>query len=330
MRSLASSLLAGLVAGAVLSGCGGSRGEGDAAKTSRDSVWSAPKRWWAGMRERDAETKTPAVEVARTAPGVRSNHRDRALDLMQKQRFRKAIHVLDEWLDEQPGHHEARTLKADCHYQLKQIDEAIELYEEVLAAAPGQYPARRGVGFAYLNQGHQQLQQGVPAKAFSAYTKSLRIFRSCAEVLPGDGRAAYGRCFAAEALARFYHDRAVKLRARGDHQGGETMFDKCVGFCTEALDAARRYQVQAPRDVGPRAVSGRILKQMAMLAHEFGQFERAVISLKKSRQAWLSILRDIDPHHRGAQEEADACLILLGRWEAQRKALRGMEGSPAE
>lgn len=294
------------------------------------NVLTAPARWF-DRDDEDGYTEETNVSGRprrpRTEPPPSSDY-ERAVAYMRERKFSRALPHIESALEMAPESARVHSLRGDCLYQLLRFDEAIEAYQKARELDANYYPALRGLGFVYLNLGNQYYNEGEAQKAFDSYSQSLTLLRQAFRILPSDIRAAYGRAWAAEGLARFYYNRALYLKGRNDLQGAETQRDRSNAFCNEALKNAMVYQRSRPAEAQPRALVGRILERQAMLAYEFENPVAAAQHLKNAIAAWRSILEEVDREHQAAQEQVNRLELLLQRWQTQEAAVRDPAEAP--
>ncbi len=293
------------------------------------SAITAPGRWIANRGDTPDQAPAPGEagatdrSVARTAPDLRKTEGSvaEAENLMRQQRHREAAQMLlsvtaDETADPRP-----HALLGDCLYKLRRFEEARDAYGQALAIDAEYFPAVRGFGYVALSQGNRDYNANRAQEAFDNYNESLRRLRLAHRLRPGDDQVVYARAWAAEGVARFFYSRAINLQARGDLQGAETMYDKCMGFCREALDAGGAYQRTHLTDALPRALIGRVRLRMAMLEHEFGRLDAALQHLDEALLAWRGILERVDADNETAHAEVRRLTELRTRWQAEADAV---------
>ncbi|MBN1258115.1 MAG: tetratricopeptide repeat protein [Planctomycetes bacterium] len=304
------------------SGCGTAPME--ASKPSRPKVtWftrSPDERPQSGERN---YIPPEIIKQASVDQSERKNDYQSALELYRQRRFHEALEYAERSIRISPKSFSSYSLKGDCLYELLRFEEASQAYQIAQQLKPTYYPALRGLGFVYLNQGNRNFQQGRSLEASGNYKNSLRYLREAMQQNPKDPRTAYGRAFAAEGMAKFNYDRAVNLRAGGDLQGAETMYDRCMKFSKEALDMVALYQQKYPREVEPKALVGRVSQRMAMLDHEFGRPQQAEVYLQHAIASWQSILTGKHLNNPTAKAKVAQLTALLKKWRDRQQAAEG-------
>lgn len=97
-------------------------------------------------------TNTTAVPVPVEAMSKADELNVRGFELMRKQQYPQATFFLRRALDEDPANLHARNNLATCLKQLGREDEAIKLYEAIIADAPDFLYALNNLAFSYLRQ----------------------------------------------------------------------------------------------------------------------------------------------------------------------------------
>lgn len=227
----------------------------------------------------------------------------------------------------------------DCHYNLLELDAAITSYDRALGINPNDYYALRGEGFAYLHRGHEywrrmqeEVQRGSKdqaastfAQAHDNYKKSLEQLGMCLRRAPNDSEAIYGEAMAAEGASRKLYSNAISYLKLGpeNRERAELFAENCLTVINKGIERARERSRLNPGESGPRALLGGLYLRKAILYHNLGKNDLALIELKNSRDVQQSILDDIDKNNTTAQKGVAECQSYWNQWggdELERQA----------
>ncbi|GEM_PF-3167572 len=265
---------------------------------------SRPAGWLGGSGKSGPKRET------RDPPGLA-----RARELLRAGEKSEALATVDHYLIRHQWDANAHALRGDCLYALGRYTEATDAYEEALDLDSELHAAQRGLGFAALGQNRRAWREGRALDAFHHARRSLDLLGQVVEARPEDALASYGMGLAAEGAAQYYYERALYLRdSRQDLHGAQTMRDRCARMCVQGADDVRVYQDRHPSEAGPRALAARLHMRRALLDHAFDLDDQAVRSLRDALAAWEGLLREADPDHAQARDEAARCRALLKRW----------------
>jgi Cytochrome c biogenesis factor len=248
-----------------------------------------------------------------------------AVRMVKDGRFSEAKSILTTETRNNPGNAAGWRWLGDCHYNLLELDDAVNAYQRALDRDPNDYYALRGQGFAHLHRGHEQwrrMQEEVAmgqkdqaaatfAQAHENYKKSLELLGLCLRRAPNDTEAVYGEAMAAEGASRKLYSNAISYLKLGpeNRERAELFAENCLTVINKGIDRARERSRQSPGESGPRALLGGLYLRKAILYNQLGKQDLALMELKNSRDVQQSILDDIDKNNATAQkgvQEADA------------------------
>ncbi len=254
---------------------------------------------------------------------------ENAVRLVKENRFSEAKNILASETTRNPSNAAAWRWLADCQYNLLELDAAAASYQRALERDPNDYYALRGQGFAHLHRGHEywrQMQEEVAAgqkdaaaqtfaQAHENYKKSLELLGLCLRRAPTDGEAIYGEAMAAEGASRKLYSNAISYLKLGPEQRerAELFAENCLVVINKGVERSRERAKQNPGDAGPRALLGGLYLRKAILYHQLGKNDLALIELRNSRDVQQSILDEIDKNNAAAQKNLRE---VEGYWEA--------------
>jgi tetratricopeptide (TPR) repeat protein len=248
---------------------------------------------------------------------------ENAVRLVKDNRFTEAKGILTSETNRNPGNASAWRWLADCHYNLLELDDAINCYQRALERDPNDFYALRGQGFSYLHRGHEywrQMQEQVAndqkdsaaatfAQAHDNYKKSLELLGLCLRRAPNDGEAVYGEAMAAEGASRKLYSNAISYLKLGPEQRerAELFAENCMTVINKGVERSRERARQNPGDAGPRALLGGLYMRKAILYHQLDRNDAALIELRNARDVQRSILDEIDKNNATAQKNLREC-----------------------
>ncbi len=260
---------------------------------------------------------------------------ENAVRLVKENRFSEAKNLLSSETTRNPSNAAAWRWLADCHYNLLELDDAVDCYQRSLERDPNDYYALRGQGFAYLHRGHEYwrlMQEEVAksskekaaqtfAQAHENYKKSLEMLGLCLRRAPTDGEAVYGEAMAAEGASRKLYSNAISYLKLGPSQRerAELFAENCITVINKGVERAKERAKQNPGDAGPRALLGGLYLRKAILYNQLGKNEQALIELRNSRDVQKSILDEIDKNNTTAKRNLSECESYWEAWGGNRK-----------
>ncbi len=260
---------------------------------------------------------------------------ENAVRLVKENRFSEAKNLLSSETSRNPSNAAAWRWLADCHYNLLELDEAVDCYQRSLERDPNDYYALRGQGFAYLHRGHEYwrlMQEEVSkgskekaaetfANAHDNYKKSLEMLGLCLRRAPTDGEAVYGEAMAAEGASRKLYSNAISYLKLGPSQRerAELFAENCITVINKGIERAKERAKQNPGDAGPRALLGGLYLRKAILYNQLGKNEQALIELRNSRDVQKSILDEIDKNNTTAKRNLSECESYWEAWGGNRR-----------
>ncbi|MCL2000182.1 MAG: tetratricopeptide repeat protein, partial [Planctomycetes bacterium] len=276
------------------------------------------------------QVAVPAATPVSTEAGTGSVQFQNAVQLVKENRFREAKAILTDETSRDPLNASAWRWLGDCHYNLLELDAAIEAYRRALARDPNDYYALRGSGFANLHRGHEhwrrmqdevargQREQGAAtfSQAHENYKTSLELLGLCLRRAPNDGEAIYGEAMAAEGASRKLYSNAVSFLRLGpeNRERAEIFAENCLTVINKGIERATMRSQQNPGDSGPRALLGGLYLRKAILFNHLGKNELALIELKRARDVQQSILDEIDKNNATAQRSIQECDAYWEAW----------------
>ncbi len=272
----------------------------------------------------------PSAAPVATGGPVGSPQFESAVKMVKENRFTEAKSILSRETTENPSNSAAWRWLGDCHYNLLELDDAIRCYQRARELDPNDYYAIRGQGFAYLHKGHElwrsmndevsrgQREQAAAtfAQAHENYKNSLDMLGSCLRRAPNDNEAIYGEAMAAEGASRKLYSNAVSYLklGPGNRERAELFAENCLTVINKGIERARDRSRQNPGESGPRALLGGLYLRKAMLYHQLGKKDLALIELKNSHDTQQSILDDIDKNNASAQKGVNECKNYWEEW----------------
>ena len=260
---------------------------------------------------------------------------ENAVRLVKDNRFSEAKSILTSETSRNPSNASAWRWLADCHYNLLELDDAINCYQRALERDPNDYYALRGQGFSYLHRGHEywrQMQEQVSrgqkeaaattfAQAHDNYKKSLELLGLCLRRSPTDGEAVYGEAMAAEGASRKLYSNAISYLKLGPDQRerAELFAENCVSVINKGIERSKEKAKESPGDAGPRALLGGLYLRKAILYNQLGRNDQALIELRNSRDVQKSILDEIDKNNATAQRNLRETESYWEQWGGNRQ-----------
>ncbi len=260
---------------------------------------------------------------------------ENAVRLVKDNRFTEAKGILTSETSRNPANASAWRWLGDCHYNLLELDDAINCYQRALERDPNDFYALRGQGFSYLHRGHEywrQMQEQVArdqkdaaaatfAQAHDNYKKSLELLGLCLRRAPNDGEAIYGEAMAAEGASRKLYSNAISYLKLGPEQRerAELFAENCMTVINKGIERSRERARQNPGDAGPRALLGGLYMRKAILYHQLGRNDLALVELRNTRDVQQSILDEIDKNNATAQRNLRECESYWEEWGGNRQ-----------
>lgn len=297
-------------------------------KDTTKSIVTAPGRWWSGRKDRKEQERlkdlregnSEGVQTAITPErdDLPSGDMRRGVEVIRNARsagdYQRALSIFDDILEIRPEDDEAWRYKADCHYNLLQLQEAVDAYSRARALNRYNYLALRGWGFAELNMGHQLWAADDQSASYQHYRKALDLLNDALQVQPRDSETNLGKAMATEGAARYLYNRALVLQKQNDSEGAAIMRDKCIELCSAGVEAAKfRLSIRID-DRHARAIVGTLFMRIGLMQHAFGDTSAAVRNMRNAKETWESILREIDSNDQQARSAAERCDRFLERW----------------
>jgi len=259
---------------------------------------------------------------------------ERAKNLMRNEQYEAALREIETALANGYATAEVYRWRGDGQYNLLRLREAVASYDAAIRLDPNNYFARRGRGLALLHRGYELHEYEKDARlrgdrgalerhfieAHESYDAALHALRECAAERPNDPDTLYGLAMAAEGTSRAYYSLALSNYKNANRAAADAAATQCLAIINEGLKyALTHYQNfgKKERTAGPLTVAGGLFLRRALLQQAFGNHEDAVDCITRAINTQHTILNDIDPNHRNAQEN-------LREYEA---ALRSMTGN---
>ncbi len=254
------------------------------------------------------QAPAPQSQVPPQQPEVDDPRYREAVELIrQKANFSQARELLREVVRDYPRNSEAWRWLGDSHYNLMELDQAIEAYRRARELNPDNYYAMRGEGFALLYLGHQQYARGQRDAAHDSYRDSLDILQMCLRFYPADMEAMYVRAMACEGASRKLYGNALRYLNAGEKQQGMPEARNCLEVIDEGVQAAAERIRYNRQEVGPRLIMGGLYHRRAVLLYRFGYLDKAVESIQSAVQTYEDIIQDVDPTNAAAKAHAEDC-----------------------
>ncbi len=269
-------------------------------------------------RRRPTEPSTSGEGVPQDSDYARAVRLARAHDFEQARELFRGV------VARNPRNAEAHRWLADCHYNLLDLERAIESYETALNLDPNNFFARQGMGFAHLHRGHEFWRRAeetgdasLRQRAHDHYKESLYILRQCLDMAPNESDAMYGLAMAAEGASRLLYATAVDYRQNGRQTDAELVRGRAVDIIDEGIAAADRRIGTHQLDKGPRLLKGGLLLRKATLSYKFGDRQQAMEQLQRSIRVQEEILNDIDPSDPDARQMLEQNRTFLQQWQSE-------------
>ncbi|MDR2392056.1 MAG: tetratricopeptide repeat protein [Planctomycetota bacterium] len=261
-----------------------------------------------------------------------------AIRLVKSGRYNEAKSVLQAETARNPSGQVWRWL-GDCQYNLLELESAIASYARALELDPNDYYAMRGQGFALLHRGHEywrSMQEAVArgdktlgaevfAQAHDNYKRAFEQIGFCLRRAPNDSEAIYGEAMAAEGASRKVYSNAVSYLKLGpdpeNRQRAELFAENCLTIINKGIERSRERARLSPGESGPRALLGGLYLRKAMLYHNLGKRDLALIELKNARDVQQSILDEIDKNNVTAQKSVRECESYWESWGGDQRQL---------
>lgn len=243
-----------------------------------------------------------------------------AVKCAKEQNYSEAKHQLLNITARHPDSSSAWRWLGDCHYNLLELQDAINAYQKALKIHAENYFALRGEAFAHLHLGHEYWRAGTPEKralAHDQYKQAMKNLQDCLNIYPGDLEAMYGLSMAAEGASRRLYQNAIAQLRANNREVAESDARNCLEIVKVGVDAARQRMFKNPQEVGPRSIAGGLLQRQAMLHYSFRQMDDALESISQACKAYQSIL-EISPNNYLAKQELDRCQKLQAQWEKEK------------
>ncbi len=309
---------------------------GSSSMSSSSTGWDAGQGMVAAPAAPTAPPPPPAYRSSGPSVDAQGSPQfENAVRLVKENRFSEAKNLLSSETGRNPSNAAAWRWLADCHYNLLELDEAVDCYQRSLERDPNDYYALRGQGFAYLHRGHEYwrlMQEEVSkgskekaaqtfAQAHENYKKSLEMLGLCLRRAPTDGEAVYGEAMAAEGASRKLYSNAISYLKLGPSQRerAELFAENCITVINKGIERAKERAKQNPGDAGPRALLGGLYLRKAILYNQLGKNEQALIELRNSRDVQKSILDEIDKNNTTAKRNLSECESYWEAWGGNRK-----------
>lgn len=279
----------------------------------------------------------PAADGAQDGAAGRWNDADEklsdpdfeyAVKCIREQNYSQAKHLLLGVTARNPNSSSAWRWLGDCHYNLLELQAAVDAYRKALAIHSENYFALRGMAFAHLHLGHECWRAGTADKrkqAHDEYREAMKNLQDCLRIYPGDLEAMYGLSMAAEGASRRLYQNAVTQVKNGNRELAESEARNCREVIDVGIEAARQRMYKNPEEVGPRSIAGGLFQRRATLQYAFHNYDEALENMGQAVRAYQSIL-EIAPNNYLAKGELDRCQKLLEQWQKQKdRAPGGME-----
>ena len=296
------------------------------------STWSGGgDPWGSGMV---AQAPQSQYQASPSVDAQGSPQFENAVRMVKENRFSEAKSILSSETSRNPSNAAAWRWLADCHYNLLELDDAVSCYQRSLERDPNDYYALRGQGFAYLHRGHEQwrrMQDEVArgqketaaatfAQAHENYKKSLEMLGLCLRRAPNDGEAIYGEAMAAEGASRKLYSNAISYLKLGPDQRerAELFASNCITVINKGVERSRERAKQNPGEAGPRALLGGLYLRKAILYHQLGKNDLALIELRNSRDVQQSIIDEIDKNNPTALKNIREVETYWEEWGGNR------------
>ena len=283
------------------------------------------------------EVIDPFAQPAMTMPpndAAGSPQFENAVRMVKENRFSEAKNLLASETSRNPSNAAAWRWLADCHYNLLELNDAIGCYQRALDSDANDYYALRGQGFSYLHRGHEywrRMQEEVSmrqkdqaaatfAQAHDDYKRSLELLGLCLRRAPNDGEAIYGEAMAAEGASRKLYSNVISyLKLGPEHRGRAELFaENCLTVINKGIERSRERAGQMPGDTGPRALLAGLYLRKAILYHQLGKNDLALLEVSNSRDVQKSILDEIDSNNATAQKGLRECENYWREWGGER------------
>lgn len=239
-----------------------------------------------------------------------------ATERVLEQKYPEAKHTLLNVVSRHPNNTAAWRWLGDCHYNLLELEQAVDAYQKALNIYSENYFALRGLGFSYLHLGHDYWRAGKRQEAHEQYRKSLRTLQDCLRVFPADIEAMYGQSMAAEGASRRLYQNAITQIRAGNRELAEAEMRNCLEVIDAGIESARQRMYKNSDEIGPRSVVGGLFQRRAILQHSFTRLSGAIEDMGQAVRAYQSIL-EISPDNYLAKGELERCQELLKKWEAE-------------
>ena len=290
------------------------------------------KKWWnpfGGGKKGDPSRSEPSSGASEPMSGDFAQ----GVRLVKSHQFAEAKTVFQSVSEQNPKSDEACRWLGDCHYNLMELQPAIDAYARATEINPNNYFALRGRGFALLYLGHDvwrayeeacgrkeyEAAQGHLTQAHENYKLGLEVLQKCMQLYPGDDEASYGRAMAAEGASRLLYSNAVTLQKKSKKTEAEAWADNCMQIVDEGIKAAEVRIQKRPDEnpPGPRALVGGLFLRRAVLLKEFGQTDQALVDLDKAITMHKAILAEVDRNNVKAQGQFKQCEELKAKWQSE-------------
>lgn len=239
---------------------------------------------------------------------------DYAIKSIRQANYSEAKHLLLNVVKRHPESTNAWRWLGDCHYNLLELEQAIQAYRKALSIYPENYFALRGEGFSRLHLGHDLWRSGRRQEAHEEYRQALKILQECMIIYPGDLEAMYGRSMAAEGASRRLYQNAITQLKRNNKELAESEARNCLEIIDEGIESARQRMYKNPDEVGPRSIAGGLFQRRAILQKNFNRLPSAAEDMKQAIKAYESIL-NISPNNYMAKAELAKCQASLEKWQ---------------
>ena len=247
-----------------------------------------------------------------------------ATERVLEQKYAEAKHILLNVVGRHPNNTAAWRWLGDCHYNLLELEQAVEAYQKAINIYSENYFALRGLGFAYLHLGHDFWRAGKRQEAHEQYRKSLRALQDCLRVFPADIEAMYGLSMAAEGASRRLYQNAITQIRAGNRELAEAEMRNCLEVIDVGIESARQRMYKNSDEIGPRSVVGGLFQRRAILQHGFKRLSGAIEDMGQAVRAYQSIL-EISPGNYLAKGELERCQELLKKWEDEQAKTPSLE-----
>jgi Ca-activated chloride channel family protein len=243
--------------------------------------------------------------------------------LYDSEHFNEALKEYDQALIAQPQALEPKFNKADCYFQLDDLDKATDLYNEVAADSKDMKlveKAKYNLGNCYFQQGSKQKDSNLQ-KALEDLRTSIVCWRSALEINPENKNAAKN----IEVARLTIKDIIDRLNKQKQEQQKQAQKQKQIQQQLKELAEQQKALAQKTQQTKKQADQKQISQQQAQDSYD--QQEQEQSQIKNKTEQTLQQMQQQDPNNPQTQQMQQASAELNKAVDAQSNAEKQLKAS---